>query len=271
MADEPGFQLKGSAPERYEQYVAPLMAPFVTALLDAVDLCPGDVVLDLACGTGFAARAAAARVGPAGRVHGADVNAGMLEVAEARHPRQYPDIEFTQAPADRLPYPDATFDAVVCQQGVQFFPDLTAAFTEIARVLRPSGRFAATAWTEMTRSPYFSTQYEAIKEYGGDELAAAYTTAFACSADRLTDALGKAGCRDITTREITFGIVLPPLVDFSPAHLSALPWGQQIADAHGQEALTAAGRSIADRLADRAAPDGSVTLPFTATLATATR
>lgn len=103
MADETGFQLKGSAPERYEQYAAPFMAPFVEAVLDAVDLFPGAKVLDLACGTGFAARAAAARVGPAGRVSGADVNDGMVRVARERAPRMYPDIAFTAAPADKLP------------------------------------------------------------------------------------------------------------------------------------------------------------------------
>ncbi|MGW7408054.1 class I SAM-dependent methyltransferase [Streptomyces sp. NPDC054833] len=271
MADEPGFQLKGSAPERYEEYVAPLMAPFTTALLDAVDLCPGDVVLDLACGTGFAARAAAAQVGPAGRVRGVDVNTGMLKVAVAHHPRLYPDIEFTEASADRLPYPDATFDAVVCQQGAQFFPDLTEALTETARVMRPSGRFAATVWADMSLSPYLTAQYEAIKEYGGDEAAAAFGTAFACTADRLTDALGKAGCHDVTTREITFGIALPPLADFAPGHLSVLPWGQRLADAHGEETLVAAGHSVAARLADRTGPDGRPTLPFTAILATAIR
>ncbi|UXY28466.1 class I SAM-dependent methyltransferase [Streptomyces sp. HUAS TT20] len=271
MADEPGFQLKGSAPERYEEYVAPLMAPFTTALLDAVDLCPGDVVLDLACGTGFAARAAAAQVGPAGRVRGVDVNADMLKVAVAHHPRLYPDIEFTEASADRLPYPDATFDAVVCQQGAQFFPDLTAALTETARVMRPSGRFAATVWADMSLSPYLTAQYEAIKEYGGDEAAADFSTAFACTADRLTDALGKAGCHDVTTREIAFGIALPPLTDFAPGHLSVLPWGQRLADAHGEETLAAAGHSVAARLADRTGPDGRLTLPFTAILATAIR
>ncbi|MDX3118404.1 methyltransferase domain-containing protein, partial [Streptomyces scabiei] len=100
MADATGFDLKGSAPERYEHYVAPLMAPFVTALVDAVDLYPGATVLDLACGTGFAARAAAAQAGPAGRIAGTDLNEGMLKIAVACHPRLYPDIEFTPAPAD---------------------------------------------------------------------------------------------------------------------------------------------------------------------------
>jgi SAM-dependent methyltransferase len=103
MADESGFQLKGSAPERYERYAAPFMAPFVEAILDAVDLYPGAKVLDLACGTGFAAHAAAARVGPAGRVSGADVNTGMIGVAAEHAPRMYPDIEFIVAPPKGSP------------------------------------------------------------------------------------------------------------------------------------------------------------------------
>lgn len=268
MADEPGFQLRGSAPERYEQYLAPIMTPFVTALLDAVDLCPGDTVLDLACGTGFAARAAAAQVGPAGRVHGADVNEAMLKVAVAHHPRHYPDIEFTAAPADDLPYPDATFDAVVCQQGAQFFPDLTAALKETARVTRPEGRFAATVWSPgALTSPYFAAQHEVIEEYGGPDPAASFAAAFACTPDRLTTALHTAGFRDPKTHELTFGISLPPLAEFAPGHLSVLPWAQQILDTEGAEALTAAGQALTARLSAHA----TTTFAFTATLATATR
>ncbi|MET8248360.1 methyltransferase domain-containing protein [Streptomyces sp. NPDC005202] len=271
MADAFGYQLKGSAPERYERYVGPVMAPFVTALLDAVDLYPGATVLDLACGTGFAARAAAAQVGPAGRVFGADINAGMLRVAEAHHPRLYPDIEFTLASADNLPHPDAAFDAVVCQQGAQFFPDLHAALAETARVTRSGGRFAATVWADLSLSPYFAAQHEVIREYGGPERAESYSAAFACTADRLTSALRAAGFHDATAHEVTFGIALPPLAEFIRGHLSVLPWGQEILDAHGEDVLTAAGRALAARLADRTTPDGTATLPFTATLATAVR
>ncbi|MEU9285926.1 methyltransferase domain-containing protein [Streptomyces sp. NPDC048275] len=271
MADESGFQLKGSAPERYEQYAAPFMAPFVDAVLDAVDLFPGATVLDLACGTGFAARAAAARVGPAGRISAADVNEGMLRVAAAHAPRLYPDIEFTTAPADKLPYPDATFDAVVCQQGVQFFPDLDAALAETARVTREGGRFAATAWADRNLLPYFVAQYEAIKEYGGREIATSYEAAFSGTAARLTTALRAAGFHDVTAHEVTFGITLPPLADYARNQLSSLSWGQEIVDNAGQDALVQAGHAIHTHLADRTAPDGSATLPFTANLVTAVR
>lgn len=271
MADVSGFHLTGSAPERYEQYTAPIMAPFVTALLDAAALCPGESVLDLACGTGFVARAAAAQVGPTGRVRGADLNEAMLQVAAAHHPRHYPDIEFTAAPADRLPFPDAAFDAVLCQQGAQFFPDLTAALRESARVTRPGGRFAATTWAGRARSPYLSAQYEALARHGGQELADSLDSALSRTAEELAEALRTAGFQDVTTREITADVTLPPLADFAPAQFSALPWGQRLADEHGTDALTAAARTVTELLADHTAPDGTATVPFTTTLATARR
>ncbi|MGW6493382.1 class I SAM-dependent methyltransferase [Streptomyces sp. NPDC055056] len=271
MADESGFQLKGSAPERYERYAAPFMAPFVEAILDAVDLHPGATVLDLACGTGFVARAAAARVGPAGRVSGADINTGMIGVAAEHAPRMYPDIEFTVAPAEGLPYEDAAFDVVVCQQGVQFFPDLEAAFAETARVMRPGGRFAATAWAARELIPYFAAQYEAVLEHGGKELAEDYEGAFSGTSERLSAALRGAGFHDVAVHRITFGIPFPPLDAYAPGQLSSTSWGQAIVDTAGEDALLRAGRAVHTKLAGHTAPDGTATLPFTANLLTGIR
>ncbi|MYW63745.1 methyltransferase domain-containing protein [Streptomyces sp. SID8379] len=262
-----GFRLTDSAPERYEQYVAPLMAPFVDALVESADLRPGDTVLDLACGTGFTARLAAARVGPTGRVHGTDVNPEMLRVAVAHRPHLYPDIEFTEAPADQLPHEDGMFDAVLCQQGAQFFPDLAAACAEAARVTRAGGRFTATTWSHLDRSPYFLAQHELVAEYAGEEAADGFVQAFSATAEVMTPALRKAGFHDVTTRVLTLDVTLPPLIDYVPGHLSALPWSTLT----GTDALRTAGETFAARFAAHAAPDGSTTLPFTATLTTATR
>ncbi|MFJ4712629.1 class I SAM-dependent methyltransferase [Streptomyces sp. NPDC088785] len=261
------FRPTGGAPERYERYVAPLMAPFVTALVDAAALCPGDTVLDLACGTGFTARLAAARVGPAGRVHGADISPGMLRVAVAHRPHLYPDIEFAEASADRLPYADGAFGAVLCQQGAPFFPDLAAVCAEAARVTAPGGRFAATTWSHLDRSPYFLAQRDTLAEHAGDAAAADFTRAFAVTGDVLTAALRGAGFTEVTARPLTLDVTLPPLAEHVPGHFSALPWSKLAAP----EALREAGGRFAARFADRAAPDGSVTLPFTATLTTAVR
>ncbi|MEU1181816.1 methyltransferase domain-containing protein [Streptomyces sp. NPDC005820] len=265
MADATGFHLKGSAPERYEHYVAPLMAPFVTALVDAADLFPGATVLDLACGTGFAARAAAAQAGPTGRVTGVDINEGMLKIAEACHPRLYPDIEFTRAPADDLPHPAAAFDAVLCQQGAQFFPDLDAVLRETARVTRPGGRFAATVWSHLADSPYFVAVRAAIEEHDGPQSTTAYEAAFQ-GADRLTTAVDRAGFHDTTRRTLTFTIGLPPLEQYVPGHLSATGWGQTVAETGDDPIFTRTARTVIDRL-----PPDTTAFPFTVTLVTAVR
>ncbi|WP_327696456.1 class I SAM-dependent methyltransferase [Streptomyces sp. NBC_00459] len=275
-ADPTGFPLKDNAThdatEHYERYSAPIMAPFVTAVVEATDLFPGAQVLDLACGTGFVARAAAAQVGPTGHVAAADFLEAMLRTAARHAPRMYPDIEFTQAPADKLPYPDDSFDAVLCQQGVQFFPDLTAALTEAARVTRPGGRFTATAWTPPAdRNPYMAAHLKVLTEEDIPEGKARFDASLSCPADRLTAALTTAGFHDITTREVTFAIAFPDLADFVTGHLAAVPWGQSIEEAGGRAGFTAAAATVREALTPYTAPDGSATLPFTSTLATATR
>src|SRR5689334_7450419 len=102
------------------------MSPFVAALAQYVHA--GDAVLDVACGTGYATQAAADRAGDKGTVIGVDVNPAMVQVATLHAKGRY---EIHRAPADRLPFPDAGFDVVLCQQGLQFFPDIRAAFGEM--------------------------------------------------------------------------------------------------------------------------------------------
>ncbi|MFE6283054.1 class I SAM-dependent methyltransferase [Streptomyces sp. NPDC057877] len=270
MPDETGFQLHGSAPERYEHFIAPMMAPFIEIVLDTVDLYPGAQVLDLACGTGFVARAAANRVGPTGHVAAADINEGMLKVAHAKAPHVYPDLELTLAPADRLPYEDASFDTVICQQGAQFFPDLTAALTETARVLRPDGRLALTVWAPKERCPYFAAQYEVLERYASPEDTASFRAAFSCTADRLTTAITQAGLHDVTVREFTREVHTPPLREWVPGQMASVPWTQSLTTT-GQDTMDQASQALAARLTDYETPDGTAKLPFTAVLVTAIR
>ncbi|MHA1564161.1 MAG: class I SAM-dependent methyltransferase, partial [Alphaproteobacteria bacterium] len=76
MGEKPGFQIEEQAPLYYESNVSLFMAPFVVSLVSAA-VGKGDTVLDVACGTGFAARAASISVGPSGNVVGSDINPGM--------------------------------------------------------------------------------------------------------------------------------------------------------------------------------------------------
>lgn len=268
MTDRMDFQLTAAAAEAYEHHAAPIMRPFVELLLDAVGLQHRAALLDVACGTGFAARRAAARTGGTIRICGADANQDMLNAAGAAAPGA--GIAWMQASADALPCPDADFDAVVSQQGAQYFPDLEAAAAEMARVSRPGGRVAVTVWAAMDRSPYFAAQGTAIAAVAGHDAFSSYEVAFRCTADRLLAAFGAVGLKEVTAREVTAEVPLPPLPEFVPSFLSALPWAQALADAR-PEGLAAAADIVRRQLAPRTRPDGSSVLPFTAILLTATR
>lgn len=131
------------AAERYERDLVPaLFEPWAGVLVDIAGVGPGDRVLDVACGTGVVARAAARRVRPGGCVCGLDVNEDMLAIARCASA----DIEWRQADASRTGLPDASFDAAFCQQGLQFFPDRLAAVREVHRVLAPGGRAVIATW-----------------------------------------------------------------------------------------------------------------------------
>ncbi len=131
------------AATRYEQDLVPaLFEPWASVLMDLTGLKPGDRVLDLACGTGVVARAAARRVMPGGRVCGLDVNENMLAIARGAAP----DVEWRQADASHIDLPDAAFDVAFCQQGLQFFPDRLAALRELRRVLVHGARTVIATW-----------------------------------------------------------------------------------------------------------------------------
>jgi ubiquinone/menaquinone biosynthesis C-methylase UbiE len=95
----------------------------------------GERVIDIACGTGIVARVAAARVGPSGSVAGVDLNPGMLDVARSVATTSEPgaSIQSRVSSADKLPFPDNSFDIVYCQLGLQFFADRPGALRENAQ------------------------------------------------------------------------------------------------------------------------------------------
>ena len=92
-------------------------------------------MLDVACGTGIVARQAAYLVGTTGHIVGVDLNAGMLDVATENAPSDGPDMEWLEGDAAELPCADESFDVVLCQQGLQFFPNKVGAVREMHRVL----------------------------------------------------------------------------------------------------------------------------------------
>lgn len=130
----------GNAPENYQRYFVPaISAPVADDLIKVAALRLNESVLDVACGTGVVTRLASKLVGEGGVAAGLDVNPGMLAVARATTPPGI-TIEWHEASAQGMPFPDGSFDAVLCQMGLQFIPDREAALSEMRRVLAPGGR-----------------------------------------------------------------------------------------------------------------------------------
>jgi ubiquinone/menaquinone biosynthesis C-methylase UbiE len=155
---------KATPPEVYERVLVPaVLKPLTGEVVELAAPREGERVLDLACGTGIVARTVAPLVGTSGSVVGVDVLPPMLGVARSIPPPDGAAIEWREGDATSLDLPDASFDLVVCQQGLQFFPDRAATAAEILRVLAPGGRFVAAVWQSIQKQPFWKgfTQIEA--------------------------------------------------------------------------------------------------------------
>jgi SAM-dependent methyltransferase len=177
MTTTEDFQLSLGAAEQYEaRFVPAIFAEWARVLADAAQVSTGQAVLDVACGTGIVARTVADRLGSTGRVVGVDINAGMLAVAG----RIRPDLEWHRADAAHLPFPDGSFDAVLCQMALMFFPDREAALREMARVTRPGGVVALAVPASLADQPAYGPFVAMAVDVAGPEAASLLGAYWAC-------------------------------------------------------------------------------------------
>ncbi len=148
---------KVAAWRKWQAQIAAFTRGATDAILEGAHLRPGMSVLDLASGVGDPALSLAAEVSPTGHVTATDLGPGMMLLAEemARE-KNLTNIEFREASAEALPFPDESFDVLTCRFGIMFFPDLPRALRECLRVLRPGGRAVFVAWGKKEQ-PFFTT------------------------------------------------------------------------------------------------------------------
>lgn len=142
----------GSIPALYDRYLGPLLfEPFARDTARRVaDLAPARV-LETAAGTGIVTTALAERLPTTATLVATDLNQAMIDHAATKPALKR--VELRQADALALPFADASFDVVVCQFGVMFFPDRVAGYREARRVLAPGGRFVLSVWDSLAHNP----------------------------------------------------------------------------------------------------------------------
>jgi ubiquinone/menaquinone biosynthesis C-methylase UbiE len=228
MNQQGQWQVADSAADVYERELVPaVFAQWAPLLIELA--CPdkGNRVLDLACGTGIVARAAAARVGPTGAVVGVDLNPGMLEVAAGVASGQRQDeatMEWREASADRLPFQNAFFNVVYCQLGLQFFVDRATALREVHRVLVAGGKVALMVWRGMHESPGFAALAEALERHVGQAAASIMRAPFGLSdADELTALVRNASFQEVRVQQRTGMVRFPSVEKFVSSYIAGSP------------------------------------------------
>jgi SAM-dependent methyltransferase len=132
-------------------------------MLEAAGVRSGDRVLELACGPGGLGRAAAERVGPEGEVVLTDVAEAMTTIAAARAAdRGLTNVRARVLDLERIDEPDASYDVVLCCEGLMFAAEPARAIGEIVRVLRPGGRVALAVWGPRERNPWLGLVMDAV-------------------------------------------------------------------------------------------------------------
>lgn len=255
-------QVNRSAAEVYEDFFVPaLFGRWPDQVLDVAGLSAGDDVLDVGCGTGVVARAAAARLAGQGSVTGVDLNDGMLAVAR----RADPAVTWRQGPAETLPFPDDSFDRTVSQFALMFFADRAAALREMVRVTRPGGTVTAVTWASLDETPGYAAMVALLRRLFGDEAAEALMAPYNIGTEEeLLTVVGDVLPGATVTR-------LEGRAEFDSVeawvHTDIRGWtlADMIDDAQYQELLTAAEQDLARFVDDR----GRVSFAAPALIATA--
>jgi ubiquinone/menaquinone biosynthesis C-methylase UbiE len=156
----------GSIPTVYDTCLGPLLFEFSAAdmaerVSGAID---GGRILEIACGTGIGTQFLRQALAPDVEIVATDLNPGMLDYAK-EHRGALPRVRYELADALDLPYEDQTFEGVVCQFGIMFFPDIAKGLSEMSRVLRPGGFLACNVWDSLEANRVAGIAHETIARY----------------------------------------------------------------------------------------------------------
>lgn len=184
----------GSVPENYDQHLGPrIFHAYAEELCNRAAALRPESVLELAAGTGILTRRLRDMLPANAGIIATDLNLPMLEVAKGKFQADE-NVRFETADAMNLPFSDGTFDQIVCQFGIMFFPDKELSFAEAYRLLRPEGSYLLNVWGSLTTNPFARIAHETVVGIFPDNPPGFYQVPFSYhDADVIKAALLNAG------------------------------------------------------------------------------
>ena len=206
----------GSIPENYDRYLGPTFTqPNARELVKRLSVSPGAQVLELACGTGILTRILRDHLPADARLIATDLNPPMMDLAAAKFSSE-DQVDWRQADANDLPFDDSSFDAIVCQFGVMFFPDKARAFAESHRVLKPGGQLLFNVWDSLEHNDVPRVGREVVSSFFDNDPPTFFNVPFSFyDRDEIRSLLEGAGFTDIEITALPMEATAPSAADLA--------------------------------------------------------
>ncbi|MGI9308806.1 MAG: class I SAM-dependent methyltransferase [Gammaproteobacteria bacterium] len=222
-------KFSGSVPETYHRYLVPLIfTDYAEDLARRVTAQAGGAVLETAAGTGVLTECLAQHVPSDMRIVATDFSPAMLAVAEAQLPPA-DNLSFQEANGIDLPFEDHSFDTVVCQFGVMFFPDIDQGYREARRVLKAGGEFIFNVWDTLAENTFARIVHEAALGLDADNPPDFLRIPWSYNdIDALSAQLRQAGFSDVTVKVLPKESTAPSARDVALALGAGSPLAMQL-------------------------------------------
>ncbi len=228
MADD-AASFTGSIPQYYDQGLGPVIfAGYAADTAQRVAAGRPVRVLETAAGTGIVTRELRDALPAEAQLTATDLNPPMLDLARAKF-RPGERISFQHADATALPFADASFDAIVCQFGLMFFPDKAASFSEAHRALVPGGRYVFSVWDSHRHNPFGRIAHSMAERFFPVDPPQFYNVPFSChQVDPIKELLMTAGFGGIDIAVTRQERELPDVAQFARAAIHGNPLIDQV-------------------------------------------